>query len=173
MHHDWTVGVLVPLLAFGPGGSGSAGRDNPLLQAGFVVGTWAGTFKAYPTPRQPSAFEAPATMTARWGPQMAWVDTEATTRIPGIGSYVARVIVRYDAASETFDAYVVNTFGNAGRYSGTMTDRRLIFLGKVGDVTQRVTYESISEREMRFLVEESDDGVSFRPHSEVLWHREG
>jgi hypothetical protein len=143
-----------------------------LEQFGFVVGEWSGTSKGYPTPRSPKAFESPAQMTSRWGPQHAWIDSEATTAIPGVGPYHAKVVVGFDGRTQTLDSFVINTFGNAGRYSGTMSGNQAIFIGKVGDITQRVTYVNVSNREMRFMVEEShDDGATYQPHSEILWRR--
>lgn len=167
------VSALVVVLALAAGSQQKLTTGDSLEQFSFVVGKWSGTFKGYPTARMPKAFESPAKMTARWGPQHAWIDTEATTEIPGIGQYSAKVIVRFDPRNQTLDSFVVNTFGNAARYTGTMARNKFVFVGKVGDVTQRVTYENVSVREVRFTVEEShDDGASYQPHSEILWQRE-
>jgi len=143
-----------------------------LEQFSFVVGNWSGTFKGYATARMPKGFEAPGTMVARWGPQHAWIESEASTEIPGLGQYSAKVVVRFDSQNKAFDSFVVNTAGNAARYSGSLSANKVVFIGQIGAVQQRVTYENVSGHEMRFFVEESHDGgVSYQPHSEILWRR--
>jgi len=139
---------------------------------GFIVGSWSGTVKGFATPRMPKAFESPGRMTSRWGPQHAWIETESTMELPGLGPYAVKVVVRFDRRANVFDSFVVNTAGNGVRYSGKRTGNGLVFIGTIGDVTQRVTYENVSPRELRFVVEESDDGgATYRPHSETLWKR--
>jgi hypothetical protein len=112
-------------------------------------------------------------MTSHWGPQHAWIDSEATTETPQVGQYCAKVIARFDPQKQMFDAFVVNTFGTGVRYTGKMTGNKVTFEGQAGEIRQRVTYENVSPRELRFFVEEShNDGASFQPHSEILWKRE-
>jgi hypothetical protein len=66
----------------------------------------------------------------------------------------------------------VNTFGGSARYRGTLEGLKAVFVGRLGALTQRVTYENISAHQLRFVVEEShDDGKSYQPHSEILWRR--
>ncbi len=171
MKNWWHIGALA-LLSTVISHSQQRPAGGGLEQFGFVVGEWSGTFKGYPTPRMPKAFESPAQMTSRWGPQHAWIDSEAATEVPGVGAYHAKVIVGFDGRTQTLDSFVINTFGNAGRYSGTINGTKAVFMGKVGNVTQRVTYVNVSSNEMRFIVEEShDDGATYQPHSEILWQR--
>lgn len=84
---------------------------NPLEDFAFVVGAWTGTVRGHAGERLPEGFVSPGRMTSRWGPQHAWIDTESTTDIPGLGSYAVRVLVRFDARTETFDSFAVNTPG--------------------------------------------------------------
>jgi len=152
----------------------SQGRNPPggLADFSFVVGTWSGEFHLYPNPRMPQEAHTPAVMTARWGPENAWIESEASTEIPGMGRYVAKVLVAYNMQTRAFDSFVVNTFGGSARYAGKLETNRVVFLGAMGPVVQRVTYETISAKELRFVVEDSrDNGKTFLPHSEVLWKR--
>jgi len=152
-------------------GSGKA-PPGGLADFSFVVGTWSGMFHLYPNARLPQETSAPATMTADWGPQHAWIESEASTEIPGMGQYVAKIVVGYNAQTQAFDAFVVNTFGGSARYAGKLEMNRVLFLGSIGPVLQRVTYEKVGEKELRFVVEDSrDNGKSFHPHSEILWKR--
>jgi hypothetical protein len=59
--------MLVPLAAFS---QEPRGHQDGIEQFSFVIGDWAGTFKGYPTPRMPKAFESPGRMTSRWGHSM-------------------------------------------------------------------------------------------------------
>ena len=173
MTYPWQMCGLVLLLTVPAANQEKPANQDSLEGFSFVVGNWSGTFKGYPTARIPKSFEAPARMTSIWGPQHAWIESEADTSIPDMGRYSAKVIVGFDPRVNTFDSFVINTFGNRARYTGTMVGNKVIFTGKIGDVTQRVTYENISMTELRFFVEEShDDGASYQPHSEILWRRQ-
>jgi len=167
------VGLLA-LLSNHDSGPQQRSGANELEQAGFVVGNWEGVFTIHPSAAIPREAQVPAVMKAVWGPQHAWIESEASMDVPGLGAYVARVIVRFDPQARGYDSFVVNTFGNAGRYAGSLNGGKLVFIGKIGPVTQRVTYASISPNELKFTVEESrDDGAAYLPHSEILWRRQG
>jgi hypothetical protein len=169
-----SLGILILLGGGGARPPAALATQTPadIEQFGFVVGDWRGTFKAYATPAMPTAFEAPASMSARWGPQHAWVDSEANTEIPGLGPYNARVLVAFDSQSGTFDSFVINTFRTSARYTGRVDGKKVVFVGTIGRETQRVTYENAGADRLLFRVEESrDGGQSYQPHSEILWRR--
>ena len=146
---------------------------NGLQDFSFVVGRWAGMFHMHPNARMPKAAESQARMIAKWGPQNAWIESEATTDLPGMGPYVAKVLVGFDPRGQNFDSFVMNTVGGSARYSGKREGNRVVFVGQMGSVTQRVTYENLSYKEMRFVVEDSRDaGKTFQPHSDIVWKRQ-
>lgn len=148
-----------------------AGAAKELENFSFVVGEWEGTFKLYPSAVTPKEMDTPAVMVCRWGPQRAWIESQATMEIAPLGSYAAKVLIRFDTRENAYDSFVVNTFGLGARYKGIRNGGKFVFTGKVGDITQRVTYERLSETELLFSVEDSRDSIHFSPHSSTVWHR--
>src|SRR5205085_11479253 len=144
MMHYWTASALVLAMATG---SSTPAVPSGLEAFSFVVGEWRGTFKGYPTKMMPNGFEAAGTMTSRWGAHHAWIESEAATEIPGLGPYVVKVVVAYDGQGKSLDSFVVNNVGTAGRYRGTIEGNRAVFVGKIRNITQRVSYENLSPTE--------------------------
>ena len=137
----------------------------------FVIGEWEGIFTLHPSPRIPSETRVPAVMVSRWGPERAWIETESQMQSPAMGLYAVKVLVRFDPKEQIYDSFVMNTAGIAARYSGERTGKKLVFTGTIGNITQRVTYESLSDTEVSFIVEQSTDEMNFSPHSDVIWRR--
>ena len=162
--------VCAALLCLLAASFGDAESDE-LQNFAFVIGEWEGVFHLHPSSIQPNPVETPAVMASRWGPNHSWIETDSTMELPSLGMYAVKVIVRFDISRNMYDSFVVNTFGNGARYSGVRDGNKLVFTGEVGKITQRVTYELLSENEMSFRVEHSQDGNHFVPHSDIMWHR--
>jgi len=162
--------VCAALLCLLAASFGDAESDE-LQNFAFVIGEWEGVFHLHPSSMNPKPLETPAEMVSRWGPRKSWIETESSMQIPSLGLYAVKVIVRFDASRNMYDSFVVNTAGNGARYSGVRDGKKLVFTGELGKITQRVTYESLSDTELSFRVEHSQEGNHFVPHSDIVWHR--
>lgn len=162
------VMLLVVLLASLPGIGDSPGDWNA---AEFLVGEWRGDFTLYPSPRVAKEVSTPARLTTVWGPGKAWIESLTQMELPGAGLYAVRVLLRFDRKKDCWEALVVNNFGWAV-YEGRAEANRLEFMGSVGSVMQKVTYENLDAAHMVFTAVESEDGgKTWRPHSRALLTR--
>jgi len=131
----------------------------------FLVGRWEGGFETFPEAYGDRAGRATGRMETRWGPQRAWMVTEASMEMPGLGSYVVSITVAPDLAGGGLQAFVVNTAGMAALYRGRVEGPgKVVFLG-CPSKHQRVGYTLRGDGSLLFSVEESEDAVSWSRHS--------
>lgn len=129
-----------------------------------LAGTWEGEETLHPSPWDPKGGTAHGRIESRLDIDGFFLITDYTQTRGGQVSYRGHGVLGYDRKESAYTMFWFDSMGDApptparGRWDG----QRLVYLQETPMGHSRYTYEIQDERHYRFLIENSQDGRSWR-----------
>ena len=147
------------------------GENHARLQR--LAGKWVGEEKTYPSPWGPGG-TAVGRMEARIDVDGFFLIQDQTTEKAGKVSFRGHGVMGWDAAKNDYAWFWVDSMGQipAAPSRGQWDGDRLVFESHHGGQHGRYTYEVVGPEGLRFKLEGSQDGKTWKTFMEATYRRE-
>ncbi len=139
-----------------------------------LAGTWTGEEKMFPSPWEPKGGTATATISNRVACAGFWVVEDYEQKRGAVVTFRGHAVWGYDAQAGEVVLHWFDSMGmGAELFRGRFEGERLTVTCKNPMGTHRLSYDLLEKGTIRSKMETSQDGKTWAPMFEGVYHKKG